>query len=230
MSNVIEESYSKAISSIAESKIQVAKKATQKKGLDEDAVVAPTAAPGGGEIAAPSTGTVDVQPPSSGIKYDDVLGKCDHKHDGYLGPGCFHVPKRVGKLMRRVEILKKKKGQKNPYADKMKIMSDAEINTFESLPYDVSVKFLRDNYMHAKLKIHIDKIAYSEKQNALVFKASYVGKSHTIDGHFYMLGVYDGKNLSAGKFKSLGMMKKDEAAGIFKGDKLIVIWENKEEV
>lgn len=228
MNNVIEESYSKAMSCIAESKIQTAKKAKQKRGLDEDAVVAPTTAPGGGEIAAPSTGTADVQPPTSGIKYDDVLGKCDHKHDGYLGPGCFHVPKRAGKLMRRVEILKKKKGQKNPYADNMKIMTDAEIKTLESLPYEESVKFLRNNYMHAKLNIHIDKIAYSEKQKVLVFKACYViGKSRTIDGHFYMLGVYDGKNLSTGKFKSLGKMKKAEAAEMFKGDKLFVIWKNK---
>lgn len=127
MSGVIEESYAKAISQIAEEKIQKAKKAKKQEGLDEDAMVTPTALVGGGEIAAPSDGAAsDLQSPDAGIKYDDVLGKCDHKHDGYLGPGCFHVPKRAGKLMRRVEILKKKKGHKNPYADKMKIVSGTE--------------------------------------------------------------------------------------------------------
>ena len=100
------------------------------KKLKEDAMVAAAPA-GGGEIAAADSGAngADLTPPEHGTSVEDVLGKCDHKHDGYLGPKCFHVPKRVGKLHKRIELpgTKKKKGQKNPYTDDAVLLSDAEL-------------------------------------------------------------------------------------------------------
>lgn len=93
--------------------------------LHEDAMVA--AAPvGGGEITANATANSDdISSPANGISDEDVLGKCDHRHDGYLGPKCFHVPGRVGKLQKRIELPgKKKKKQKNPYLKGMKWLAE----------------------------------------------------------------------------------------------------------
>ena len=99
------------------------------KKMYEDAVMAAGAAPAsGGEIAAPSqAGDADIV--KAGMTTDDVLGKdCDHHKNGYLGPGCFHVPSKACKMFKR-EILagKKKKKQKNDYAKGMTMLSDSEV-------------------------------------------------------------------------------------------------------
>lgn len=71
--------------------------------LQEDKVIAKedeSGAPGGGEVSAPpSTPTPDgdISKPTSpkpdgSLSTSDVLGKCDHKHDGFFGPGCMHRP------------------------------------------------------------------------------------------------------------------------------------------
>ena len=88
--------------------------------VEEDAVVAAGDA-GAGEVVA-DTGSADADlTASKGISADDVLGKCDHHKDGYLGAKCFHVPKNAlgkGKMMRRWEEIyggAGKKKKKNPY-------------------------------------------------------------------------------------------------------------------
>lgn len=72
------------------------------KQLKEDIILAKEDEGGaaiGGEVMASggeSTPSGDIQTaePSvdTGLKTTDVLGKCDHKHDGFFGPGCFHRP------------------------------------------------------------------------------------------------------------------------------------------
>lgn len=50
-----------------------------------------------------------------GIDTTQVLGKCDHKKDGYMSKGCFHLPGRVKTPLHRLEIAnggsKRKKGK-----------------------------------------------------------------------------------------------------------------------
>ena len=72
------------------------------KQLSEDKVIAKedegVAAPAG-DVSAPSGDSVSSgevisthQKTDGGLTTTDVLGKCDHKHDGFFGPGCFHRP------------------------------------------------------------------------------------------------------------------------------------------
>ena len=72
-------------------------------------VVAPPSAPGD------SSGVVspEVQP---GLDTQDVLGKCDHKNDGFFGPGCFHLPYNIFSIP-AYRIPKKKKRKKIPYVN-----------------------------------------------------------------------------------------------------------------
>jgi hypothetical protein len=71
--------------------------------LQEDKVIAKEeegGSVGGGEVSVPpSTPSPDediskpTTPKPDGIlSTSDVLGKCDHKHDGFFGPGCMHRP------------------------------------------------------------------------------------------------------------------------------------------
>lgn len=70
--------------------------------LEEDKVIAKEdegAAAPAGDVSAPSGGSapsgevVTSHPKTDGgITTVDVLGKCDHKHDGFFGPGCLHRP------------------------------------------------------------------------------------------------------------------------------------------
>ena len=87
---------------------------------------------GGGEVVTASpTGDGDITAPNSGTSADDVLGKCDHHHDGYLGTKCFHVPSRCGKMYRRIPSdgsLRNKKRKKTPYEVGMNIITDAELS------------------------------------------------------------------------------------------------------
>ena len=68
-----------------------------------------------GDISAPSDSTPlgDIQTPPSGpggsITSGDVLGNCDHKNDGFFGPGCFHRPFPIYGY----PVSKKKKKKKN---------------------------------------------------------------------------------------------------------------------
>lgn len=92
-----------------------------KKALEEDAMVAASAP--AGEVVGGSTAVGDIVDNSDGITADEVLGNCDHHKDGYLGPKCFHVPKRCGKLQGRIELpSKKKKDHKNPYIKNAKMI------------------------------------------------------------------------------------------------------------
>lgn len=108
--------------------------ALKAKALDEDAVVGGDAgAASAGEVAAPTVGGDPDVVDHTGIGAEDVLGKNDdHSKNGYLGPGCFHVPSAVlgkGNTLKR-EILagKKKKSNKNPYEKDMVIIGEDELN------------------------------------------------------------------------------------------------------
>jgi hypothetical protein len=72
------------------------------KQIAEDKVIAKedegVAAPAG-DVSAPSGDSAPSgevisthQKTDGGLTTTDVLGKCDHKHDGFFGPGCFHRP------------------------------------------------------------------------------------------------------------------------------------------
>lgn len=100
------------------------------KKVYEDAVMAAgDAGAAAGDIAPASSadaGDADIVPSKGSMTTtDDVLGKhCDHHKDGYLGPGCFHVPYSA-----KHEIpSKKRKGWKNPYTKGMKVLTDAELD------------------------------------------------------------------------------------------------------
>ena len=71
--------------------------------LQEDKVIAKEdegGAPGGGEVSTPPSAPApdgEISKPTSpkpdgSLSTTDVLGKCDHKHDGFFGPGCMHRP------------------------------------------------------------------------------------------------------------------------------------------
>lgn len=82
-------------------------------------VIAPPSAPGD------SSGVVspDVQP---GLDTTEVLGKCDHKKDGFFGPGCFHLPYNIFSVP-VYRIPKKKKRKKIPYVN---LLEDEGYETF----------------------------------------------------------------------------------------------------
>ena len=52
---------------------------------------------GGGDAGVAVGGDSGAAPAGepTGTTNAEVLGNCDHEHDGYLGPGCFHVPCKV---------------------------------------------------------------------------------------------------------------------------------------
>ena len=84
----------------------------------------------GGDAGAAPAG----QP--TGTTNAEVLGNCDHAHDGYLGPGCFHVPCQVKVPLYRWQVAnggskrkKDKKGKDKHYAYEkgMKVV----VNMFE---------------------------------------------------------------------------------------------------
>lgn len=96
---------------------------------------------GGAASAGDSGGTADgTSAPAaevadaSGIKASDVLGKCDHHKDGYMGPGCFHVPSRVAVPLYRWGgaayggSKRKNKKKKTAYEQGMKTV----VNMFEA--------------------------------------------------------------------------------------------------
>lgn len=69
----------------------------------------------------------------TGTVSTDVLGKCDHMHGGYFGPGCFHIPAKCTVPFHRWEIgnggskrKKNKKGKDKHYAYEkgMKVVYD----------------------------------------------------------------------------------------------------------
>lgn len=72
------------------------------KQIAEDKVIAKEdegAAAPAGDVSAPSGDSAPSgevisthQKTDGGLTTTDVLGKCDHKHDGFFGPGCFHRP------------------------------------------------------------------------------------------------------------------------------------------
>ena len=84
----------------------------------------------GASIAAPANADA-----ASGTSVVNVLGNCDHEtsHDGYFGPGCFHVPSKAQVPCHRWEIgnggskrKKDKKGRDKKYAYEkgMKVVVD----------------------------------------------------------------------------------------------------------
>jgi len=71
--------------------------------LQEDKIITKEdegGAPGGVEVSAPPSTPApdgDISKPTSpkpdgSLSTSDVLGKCDHKHDGFFGLGCMHRP------------------------------------------------------------------------------------------------------------------------------------------
>ena len=65
---------------------------------------------------------------SPSIEIDDVLGDCSHKENGFLGPGCFHVPGRVKTPKTRFEPAYGGSGKrkKTPYEKNMTFVSDSD--------------------------------------------------------------------------------------------------------
>ena len=93
---------------------------------------------GGGDAGAAVGGDAGATPVGepTGTTNAEVLGNCDHAHDGYLGPGCFHVPCQVKVPLYRWQAAnggskrkKDKKGKDKHYAYEkgMKVV----VNMFE---------------------------------------------------------------------------------------------------
>ena len=83
--------------------------AEQKHKVKEDMVMAMGDAPvANTDISnpmVPGTDEVDkVEVDDHALGSTDVLGKCDHQKDGFMGKGCFHLPKRMGRLQRRFQL------------------------------------------------------------------------------------------------------------------------------
>lgn len=80
-----------------------------KKILDEDAVVAAGDAGVGEVVTTPAGGTsnevVDNTNSDNDMMSTEILGSCNHKKDGYLGPKCFHVPKCAFKIKRKKDMI-----------------------------------------------------------------------------------------------------------------------------
>lgn len=95
-------------------------------------------ASGGGGAGGAVGGDAGAAPAGepTGTTNAEVLGNCDHAHDGYLGPGCFHVPCQVKVPLYRWQVAnggskrkKDKKGKDKHYAYEkgMKVV----VNMFE---------------------------------------------------------------------------------------------------
>ena len=93
---------------------------------------------GGGDAGVAVGGDAGAAPAGepTGTTNAEVLGNCDHTHDGYLGPGCFHVPCQVKVPLYRWQVAnggskrkKNKKGKDKHYAYEkgMKVV----VNMFE---------------------------------------------------------------------------------------------------
>jgi hypothetical protein len=89
------------------------------KQLKEDKILAKEdeGAMGLGDISAPSDSTPDIGDiqvkPNGSLSVNDVLGGCDHKNDGFFGPGCFHRPMPVfSYIPSRINTKKTKKKKK----------------------------------------------------------------------------------------------------------------------
>ena len=93
---------------------------------------------GGGDAGVAVGGDSGTAPAGepTGTTNAEVLGNCDHAHDGYLGPGCFHVPCKVKVPLYRWQAAnggskrkKDKKGKDKHYAYEkgMKVV----VNMFE---------------------------------------------------------------------------------------------------
>lgn len=93
---------------------------------------------GGGDAGVAIGGDAGAAPTGepTGTTNAEVLGNCDHTHDGYLGPGCFHVPCQVKVPLYRWQVAnggskrkKDKKGKDKHYAYEkgMKVV----VNMFE---------------------------------------------------------------------------------------------------
>lgn len=94
---------------------------------DGGAAAAPAGDAGGAQAApaAPAEGPMTTT--------GDVLGKCDHVKDGYMGDGCFHIPSKAKVPLHRFEIANggsvcKNKRKKTAYEKGMKVV----VNMFES--------------------------------------------------------------------------------------------------
>lgn len=76
----------------------------------------------------------------------EILGKCDHKNDGYFSAGCFHVPQNILKY-------KKKSNKKpiNPYLSRMSLVNETELtaeilNSIHSVSASSIISFINLNY------------------------------------------------------------------------------------
>lgn len=91
-----------------------------------------------GAAAAPAGDAVDraapsVPPEAPMTNTEDVLGKCDHVKNGYMGDRCFHIPAKAKVPWHRFEManggsVRKNKRKKTAYEKGMKIVA----NMFES--------------------------------------------------------------------------------------------------
>lgn len=106
-----------------------------KKVAECDGGGAAGAGAGAGAISAGGEGGEAASAPvvDNATASTEVLGKCDHSHGGYLGPGCFHVPSRCAVPFHRWEVgnggskrkkTKKGKDKKYAYEKGMKVVID----------------------------------------------------------------------------------------------------------
>lgn len=106
-----------------------------KKVTECDGAGAGAAGAGAGAISAGGGGGEAASAPvvDNATASTEVLGKCDHSHGGYFGPGCFHVPSRCAVPFHRWEVgnggskrkkTKKGKDKKYAYEKGMKVVID----------------------------------------------------------------------------------------------------------
>lgn len=144
-----------------------------KSDLNEDALMD---CDGGGD-AGGGDGMVADAP---GDTAAEILGNHDHKKDGYLGPGCFHIPSNI---LKKKEIPgKKSKKTKNPYLSRMTMVSETELtaeilNEIGQMNESDLMKFVNSSYeffsvdgMGNHQVVKVDSIAYSDTDNVFWIK------------------------------------------------------------
>lgn len=126
---------------------------------------------GGGEVSAPGSEApnLDVQTPSKptgALDDNGVLGHCDHRKDGFFGPGCFHRPLFFGLFTRPI----KKKKKKRKYMNILK--EDEDFNRFANyclpIAWETSREILSELWeVDRDFSVDIDEREFQEDDDRL---------------------------------------------------------------
>lgn len=92
-------------------------------GGDAGGVIAP-----GGDAVDSGVVSEPAEPHAPGLTSPDILGKCDHKKDGFFGPGCFHLPRCIWSIPCYRYPRKKKKRKDLKYVN---LAEDDDYTLFE---------------------------------------------------------------------------------------------------